>query len=73
MRGNNYRYYAGKKYVLVPDAPNDAFFGCKVCALREHCYPSELLCDEQGRTDCHYELDTSLPPSEELEDILFGF
>ena len=46
----------GKHYRLVPDAENDQFFGCKSCDLREQCKPSELLCDEIGRTDGHFEL-----------------
>lgn len=46
----------GKRYKLVPDANNDPFFGCKSCDLREQCRPSELLCDEIGRTDGHFEL-----------------
>lgn len=46
----------GKKYVLVPDPHNDSFFGCKMCDLRDACFPSSLLCDEMGRSDCHFEL-----------------
>lgn len=67
----------GQKYELVQDPGNDPFFGCKLCELCDKCYPSSLLCDEAGRSDCHFErvseADQSLPPSEELEAILFGF
>lgn len=47
----------GKKYKLVKDPNGDGFFGCKHCSLIDICFPSELLCDEIGHSDCHFELD----------------
>lgn len=47
----------GKKHKLVKDPNGDGFFGCKQCSLIDICFPSELLCDQLGHTDCHFELD----------------
>lgn len=47
----------GKKHKLVKDLYDDSFFGCKQCSLIDVCAPSDILCDDLGRSDSHFELD----------------
>lgn len=67
-----FKVVEGKKYVLVPDPHNDSFFGCKMCELRDACFPSSLLCDEMGRSDCHFELTDNENPTDDLDELMFG-
>lgn len=61
----------GERHHLVVDPYGDPFFGCKQCSLRELCMPSDLLCEELGRCDCHYE---KIDKSDVMaEQILFGY
>ena len=67
-----FKVVEGKKYVLVPDPHSDSFFGCKMCDLRDDCFPSSLLRDEMGRSDCHFELADNENPTDDLDQLMFG-
>lgn len=67
-----FKVVEGKKYVLVPDPHNDSFFGCKMCDLRDACFPSSLLCDEMGRSDCHFELADNENTIADVDELMFG-
>lgn len=44
----------GKKYQLVKDRDHDGFYGCKQCALRDECAPSDLICESLNKIDYHF-------------------
>lgn len=44
----------GKKYQLVKDKDYDGFYGCKQCALRDECAPSDLICESLNKIDYHF-------------------
>ena len=54
----------GERHHLVADSLGDPFFGCTQCSLCDACtkcslcgvcMPSDLICEELGRCDCHFE------------------